>query len=70
VLLAKTKSDRYSLPQSDKGMLANDCSPDEGSGIYSISAGRSAYIDAMIIINCEDINTDDPLIAAGSKFHH
>jgi hypothetical protein len=51
-------------------MLANDCSPDEGSGIYSISAGRSAYIDAMIIINCEDINTDDPLIAAGSKFHH
>lgn len=51
-------------------MLESDCSAGEGSGIYSIAASRSACIDAMVIINCEGINTDDPLIAASSTFHH
>jgi hypothetical protein len=51
-------------------MLANNCSPGEGSGLYNIAARCSACIDKMVIINCKGINTDDPLTAAGSKFYH
>jgi hypothetical protein len=68
--MAKTKSDRYSLPQSDKGMLETECSVGEGSCIYSIPAGHSACVDAMTIVNCEGTNTDGPSIAAGTTFHH
>jgi hypothetical protein len=68
--MAKTKSDRYSLPQSDKGLLEAECSAGEGSCIYIITTGNSACVDAMIIVNCEGTNKNDSPFAAGSTFHH
>jgi hypothetical protein len=43
-----------------KGMPENDCSAGEASDIYSIEACHSAYVDAMIALNSEGTNTDDP----------
>jgi hypothetical protein len=64
------KSAQYNLSQNWKGVLENGCSAGEASGIYSIEANHSVCVDAMIIVNCEGTNTDDPLIAARSTFHH
>jgi hypothetical protein len=51
-------------------MLVNDCSAGGGSGIYSIAGSRSAYVDAMIVGNCEGSNTNYSSIMTGSTFHH
>lgn len=51
-------------------MLEKDYSAGEGLGIYSIAASYSACVDAMIIVNCEGTNTDDPLTLTGSIFHY
>jgi hypothetical protein len=51
-------------------MLENEFSDLEGPGIYSIAASHSAGADAVIILNYEGTNTDDPPIMAGSAFQH
>jgi hypothetical protein len=58
LVATETKSIRYSLTRSDKGMLANDGSAGDGSGIYSVAGSRSAYVGAMTIVNCEGLNTN------------
>jgi hypothetical protein len=49
-------------------MLANDGSAGDGPGIYSIAGSHSAYVDAIIIVNCEGSNTNYSSIITGSTF--
>jgi hypothetical protein len=68
IVATETKRIRYSLTRSDKGILANDGSAGDGPGIYSIAGSHSAYVDAIIIVNCEGSNTNYSSIITGSTF--
>jgi hypothetical protein len=67
---AETSYVRCSFTQGDKGMLANDCSAGEGSGIYSNPARHSVYVNETMIVNCEGSNIKYSSMITGSTFHH
>jgi hypothetical protein len=54
----KTNVDRHSLVQNQKGMLVNDSSAGEGSGIYNYPARHSICFNEITIVNCQGLNTN------------
>jgi hypothetical protein len=70
IVAKETKRVRYSLTQSDKGILANDGSAGDGPGIYRNLARHSACVNENIIVNCEGSSSNYSSVITGSTFHH
>ena len=64
------ETNRCSLTWGDKGMLVNDCSAGDGSGIYSIAGRNSVCVNEIIIVNCEGSSPNYSSMITGSTFHH